>query len=767
MKMRKYRGVAILLIVAMLLALMPTTVFAVNNYEDGLVTIDENFVAGELPTIIGTDLGIADPTTITGLIISSAVGELNADDIAYINSMTNITVLDVADNIVCGNVGDDFMNTNTALYTAVFPATGFGNMCFYQCDHLTSLSVPNATTAGSYFGGWCWDLESVNAPLLQSLGMCCFGDCDSLSSIELPAATTFTADAFVGIDNNDITITLPSVTDFGITALRMCNKVILVMSGLPPIVSDEFGTYDAEALGSIVAVPEALMITYDNADGIDGMWYGFTIVKSTNTVTFDSNDGSSVDSQTITYNGLATEPADPTKEGLTFSGWYIDEEFNIPYDFSTSVTTDLTLYAKWTCTITYNGNGETSGAPPEDDTQYQEGMNAFACGRGTLEKTGYTFTGWNTQADGKGTHCDVTDDIIMNGNITFYADWKINSYDMTYVAGEHGSFENEESLYIIEKVDYLNSPVDVPTVVADEGYEFIGWQKQIAYLGSLSTSKDEYIYYTTAEVEAMEITDNYEFTAVYEALEQCAVTFNSDGGSTVSSQTLYEGQKVTEPTEPTKSGYIFKGWYSDQRTTNLWDFESDTVAEDMTLYADWIVDNSGDGGSITPDNPDTQKGNITLTLKDSNGNPLAYYHVELYSTIVTGTTDANGQVTFSNVTLENHELVVFDQEGAQLGTIILNMSEADNNKTTVNGNDVAITFNESAVSIDIEISVEDGSLVINDIEINTNPKTGATETALYIGEGSEQVNVLPYLSIVLTVLLISSVLLLKKHHEQQ
>jgi hypothetical protein len=94
--------------------------------------------------------------------------------------------------------------------------------------------------------------------------------------------------------------------------------------------------------------------------------------------------------------------------------------------------------------------------------------------------------------------------------------------------------------------------------------------------------------------------------------------------------------------------------------------------------------------------------------------------------------------------------VVFDKEGNELGTINLNMTASDTNKTTINGNDVAISFNESAVSIDIEIIVEDdGSLSVQEVEINANPKTGATELALFIGEGSEQVDVIPILSIIL------------------
>lgn len=65
------------------------------------------------------------------------------------------------------------------------------------------------------------------------------------------------------------------------------------------------------------------------------------------------------------------------------------------------------------------------------------------------------------------------------------------------------------------------------------------------------------------------------------------VTFNSDGGSEVESQTVEDGGKATEPTDPTKSGYEFDGWYSDSEFTTEWDFTTDTVTADITLYAKW------------------------------------------------------------------------------------------------------------------------------------------------------------------------------------
>ena len=65
------------------------------------------------------------------------------------------------------------------------------------------------------------------------------------------------------------------------------------------------------------------------------------------TVTFNTGEGSAVDSQFVADGAKATKPADPTRDGYVFAGWYADADLKSPYDFSASVTKDLTLYAKW------------------------------------------------------------------------------------------------------------------------------------------------------------------------------------------------------------------------------------------------------------------------------------------------------------------------------------------------------------------------------------------------------------------------------------
>lgn len=74
-------------------------------------------------------------------------------------------------------------------------------------------------------------------------------------------------------------------------------------------------------------------------------------------VSFETGEGSKVDFQT-TADGKLVKPADPTRDGYTFGGWYTDEACTQAYDFSTPVTADLTLYAKWTKNaVNPGGNG--------------------------------------------------------------------------------------------------------------------------------------------------------------------------------------------------------------------------------------------------------------------------------------------------------------------------------------------------------------------------------------------------------------------------
>lgn len=97
------------------------------------------------------------------------------------------------------------------------------------------------------------------------------------------------------------------------------------------------------------------------------------------TVTFNSNGGSAVSSQKVQKGDKVVKPSDPTRDGYTFAGWYLNLNDSTPYDFNKEVTEDITLTAKWTknaesntCTLTC-GEGET--LDPDNCTCVKEEEN--------------------------------------------------------------------------------------------------------------------------------------------------------------------------------------------------------------------------------------------------------------------------------------------------------------------------------------------------------------------------------------------------------
>lgn len=66
------------------------------------------------------------------------------------------------------------------------------------------------------------------------------------------------------------------------------------------------------------------------------------------------------------------------------------------------------------------------------------------------------------------------------------------------------------------------------------------------------------------------------------------VSFETFGGTEINEVTVPEGETIRSPASPAKANHEFAGWYEDEALTDIWDFNSDVVVRDMTLYAKWI-----------------------------------------------------------------------------------------------------------------------------------------------------------------------------------
>ena len=172
------------------------------------------------------------------------------------------------------------------------------------------------------------------------------------------------------------------------------------------------------------------------------------------TVTFLS-DGEHTAPPQIRANAPADQPADPTKEGYTFIGWYNGES---EWDFETPVTTGLILTAKWQVnqyTITFKP--ENGGQDIVIKQDYGTAITAPA----NPTKTGYTFAGW-----------DKTIPTTMPAeNMAITARWQVNQYTITFKP-ENGGQD------IVIKQDY-GTAITAPANPTKTGYTFAGWDREI------------------------------------------------------------------------------------------------------------------------------------------------------------------------------------------------------------------------------------------------------------------------------------------------
>lgn len=137
-----------------------------------------------------------------------------------------------------------------------------------------------------------------------------------------------------------------------------------------------------------------------------------------------------------------------------------------------------------------------------------------------------------------------------------------------------------------------------------------------------------------------------------------AVTFNTKGGSSVASVEVDYDAKLSKPTDPTKTGYTFTGWYTDEATQNAYDFDA-VVTKPFTLYAKWTQNSSGGGIISPPAKPTTPAPSIKPPTDDEKK--------------LTGTTVPNAIITIKineavyTIQADNHGFYTFDYSILQAG----------------------------------------------------------------------------------------------------
>ena len=299
-------------------------------------------------------------------------------------------------------------------------------------------------------------------------------------------------------------------------------------------------------------------------------------VKGANTVSFDANGGTDAPDSYSKVKGVSLKlPSKiPTRTGYTFQGWSTTKEGDVSYAPGSRYrdNADLTLYAVWeadTYSVTYDAN-EGSSAPAGQVKIFGTDLTITDS---VPVRDGYTFQGWSTTKDGDVLYESgslYSDD----ADITLYAVWKLDIYDVKYDANEgYNAPAGQIKTYGVD----LTITSSVP---ARAGYAFQGW----------ATSADGSVVYNSGDIYK----DNKAITLYAVWLQnQWKVTYNANGGgSAPASQTKYYGETLTlSSTLPERNGYVFRGWATSADGTVAYaagaEYTQDAI---LTLYAVWEPD---------------------------------------------------------------------------------------------------------------------------------------------------------------------------------
>ncbi|WP_394899651.1 InlB B-repeat-containing protein, partial [Clostridium tertium] len=289
-------------------------------------------------------------------------------------------------------------------------------------------------------------------------------------------------------------------------------------------------------------------------------------------VVFKKNDGSDTTIQTKTYKFGDTIDLSQigriNRDGYNLQGWSTSAIATTP-DFVDGIIdfiSDKTVYAIWEANeyeVKFDTNGGV-GTIANQSFTYDVKQKLT---KNTFVKEGHTFKGWAT--DIKGTVKYIDEQVVSNlttqnrGTVILYAVWNVNAYKVNYDS-QGGSPVAEED---VEFDTLIKKPTD-PT---KEGYTFGGWYKDVdcTIPWDFDTDKmpsNNLTLYAKWNVNAYK------------------VNYDSQGGSPVAEEDVEFDTLIKKPTDPTKEGYTFGGWYKDVDCTIPWDFDTDKMpSNNLTL----------------------------------------------------------------------------------------------------------------------------------------------------------------------------------------
>lgn len=518
------------------------------------------------------------------------------------------------------SIGEDAFN-GCLIRNIVIPnsVTSIGNNAFRSCG-LQALNIPNGMkTIGEYaFYGSSFTSLAIPASV-SSIGKGAFSRCSNLSDVSLPSNLTSIVAAMFEGDYRLESITIPNGVDSiegyafdgcGLKELTIPSSVrklgyrfigqtqdlhtVTIQNGITEIGQGSFGgSYITDIVlpDSVVNIESAFSgCQYLESVTLPSTMvflspYAFRNCPNLKTVHFPDTLASIKEGAFINCTaleslvfpgsvGFLSSTAFTGCSGLSsvyFCGSYYlsnsqifadsADDFLVYYHIrNTQLWAGFTDFPKQAfCKVTYDIQDGSSSGNHVVNTPIVDGKISEP---NPPERTGLSFTGWFSDPGCQSPWSFAED--MASDDISLFAGW---TGDVAYRYIDNGDI-------IGSGIAQWNTSLVQPADPVRTGHAFVGWFQDLSFQEMWNFDVDTIKY--DLDLYANFIPKTF------------TVTFSSQGGTAVSPKTAEYNTTITAPTAPTRSGYVFQGWYKEPACTNAWNFSTDKVTADITLYAKWV-----------------------------------------------------------------------------------------------------------------------------------------------------------------------------------
>ncbi|MBR7111947.1 MAG: InlB B-repeat-containing protein [Clostridia bacterium] len=390
---------------------------------------------------------------------------------------------------------------------------------------------------------------------------------------------------------------------------------------------------------------------------------------NTYSITYELNGGTNDLANPSSYTVLDSNISlnTPTKDHYIFKGWQNDTIFIST--INTSSVRDYTLVAIWQpfeYSITYDLNGGTASNPTTHNIESSDIVLSAPI------KAGYTFTGW-TGSNGSVPSTNVRIEAGNTENLTYVATWSLNNYSISYVLYEGTNAFQNPSTYTINDIIILKN-------ASKDYYTFNGWYKESTFVNKVETLDGQYgdlILYASFSP--------YSYDSLFDANGGAVVytiifDYCNEQGTTHEIQIKEnEAIDIYNQTIPSKSGYIFAGWYFDKSCTRAVE-NNFCVTKDLTLYAKWSGEPNTSYVIPTDEKIMTAIGYGASSINGGNYSTTVYFYVPHIftgeATLTYSYTDDGSAYGIGSITDLTDSKTIYSRkkaDGDLNGTITLNL----------------------------------------------------------------------------------------------